>query len=177
MTSAAADKTRQARRAPTRGPGNRPGSQHGADLLLLGLITCLSLEAALIHAWYIPESFMEWRGYGWFFLACAVGQALYGPVLMLRRTQLVIQAGIWANAGIIALYVVTRLWGVPFGPHAEAVEGVGLFDLMSVAAEIGLVILLTTLLQGRQRRITLNGLMALGVLLWLLRFAIGALLI
>jgi hypothetical protein len=177
MTSEAADKAQQARRTPTRGPKNRPGPQHGADLLILGLITCLSLEAALIHLWYIPESFMEWWGYGWFFLVCAVGQALYGPVLMLCRTQLVIQAGIWANAGIVALYVVTRLWGVPLGPHAEAVEAVGLFDLMSVAAEIGLVILLTTLLQGRQRRITLNGLMALGVLLWLLRFAVGALLI
>jgi hypothetical protein len=141
------------------------------------VITCLSLEAALIHVWYIPESFMEWWGYGFFFLACAVGQALYGPVLMLRPTQLVIQVGIWANAGVIALYVLTRVWGVPLGPHAEAVEAVGIFDLMSVAAEVGVVILLTTRLQGRNRRITLNGLMTVGVLLWVLRFAVGAMLI
>jgi hypothetical protein len=138
---------------------------------------CLCLEAALIHVWYIPESFMEWWGYGDFFLACAVGQSVYGPVLILRPTQQVIQIGIWANAGVVALYVLTRVWGVPLGPHAGAVEAVGIFDLMSVAAEVGVVILLTTVLQGRSRRITLNGLMTLGVLLWALRFAVGALLI
>lgn len=149
----------------------------GADLVRLGMITCLSLEAALIHLWYTTESFMEWWGYGAFFLGCAVGQVLYGPALLLRRAPLLIQAGIWANAGVIALYVLTRVWGVPLGPHSGAVEPVGIFDLASVAAEVGLVVLLTTLLPQRPRRVTLDGLMALGALLWVLRFAVGAQLI
>jgi hypothetical protein len=36
----------------------------------------LSLAAALIHLWVMPEHFEEWWGYGTFFLATAAAQLL-----------------------------------------------------------------------------------------------------
>ncbi len=36
----------------------------------------LSLVAALEHLWVVPQHFEEWWGYGAFFLASAVAQAL-----------------------------------------------------------------------------------------------------
>lgn len=138
--------------------------------------TCLSLEAALIHAWYVPESFLEWWGYGVFFTACALGQAAYAPLLLMSRRPFVVVGGIWPNALVVSLYVVTRVWGIPLGPHREAVEPVGIFDLAAVVSETTLVVLLATMLDGRSRRATVNGLMLLGVSLWALRFAVGPIL-
>jgi hypothetical protein len=149
----------------------------GPNLLMLGAITCLSLEAALIHLWFTPEHLMEWWGYGVFFIGCAIGQALYGPLLLWRRDSVVLlHAGIWANTAVVALYVVTRIWGIPLGPHASMVESVGLLDLMSVISEVVLVVLLASLLPARQRRVTVNLLMIVGLLLWALRLAVGTVL-
>jgi len=145
-------------------------------LVMLGAITCLSLEAALVHMWFIPEHFMEWWGYGMFFVGAAIGQAAYGPLLIWRRNSVaLLHAGIWANTGVLALYVLTRVYGIPLGPHALVVESVGPLDLMSVVSELALVVLLVSLLPGRQRRLTGDVLMVVGLLLWALRLAVGTL--
>lgn len=151
-----------------------PAARSEPGLVMLGAIACLSLEAALVHLWFVPEHFKEWWGYGIFFVGAAIGQAAYGPLLIWRRTSVaLLHAGIWANTGIISLYVVTRVYGIPLGPHALVVESVGLLDLVSVASELALVVLLVSLLPARQRRITGNMLMVVGLLLWALRLAVG----
>jgi hypothetical protein len=155
------------------------GSPEGREpsLLMLGAITCLSLEAALIHLWFTTEHWMAWWGYGFFFVACAIGQAVYGPLLLWRRDSVaLLHAGIWANTGVVALYVVTRIWGIPLGPHAQVVESVGLPDLTSVVSELLLVVLLVRLLPARHRRSTVNLLMIVGLLLWALRLGVGTVL-
>ncbi|MGA8209389.1 MAG: hypothetical protein WB441_03615 [Nocardioidaceae bacterium] len=157
---------------PVRRPTARPRPVSWPVLVAV----CLSVEAALIHLWYVPEALMEWWGYGAFFMGCAAGQAAFGPVLLRWRHPVVVTAGIWANAVVVALYVQSRLWGVPVGPHEGAVEAVGLFDLAAVVAETGLIVVLVTLLPDRLRSRTLTGLMVLGLGLWLLRLAVGPIL-
>lgn len=150
--------------------GSRTSPSDVSPALLVAV--CLSFEAALIHAWYVPQSFMEWWGYGVFFAACAAGQAIYGPLLLRTRSRLVLLGGIWSNAVVLALYVVTRWWGVPLGPHQRAVEQVGLFDLTATLSETLLVLVLVGRLEGRARRVTVDALMLLGVALWVLRLTI-----
>jgi energy-coupling factor transporter transmembrane protein EcfT len=110
----------------------------------------LSLAAALIHAWAIPEHFGEWWGYGAFFLVVAVSQVYLSDGLLYRPRRRLFLVGVVGNLAVITLYVVTRTVGIPFfGPHAGEVEDTGIVDLASVVAEMALVAALLSLLRAR----------------------------
>ena len=115
---------------------------------ILYAAAALSLLAALIHLWVMPEHFEEWWGYGAFFLICAVAQGAFGAALLRRRGRpLLLLLGVGGNLSIVVLYLLTRTVGVPFfGPHAGEVEGVGVADLGATAAELALVVALGALL-------------------------------
>ncbi len=133
----------------------------------------LAFAAALIHLWATPEHWEEWWAYGAFFVVAAAGQGVFGAALLRRPTQPLLLAGIWANAAIVVLYVVTRTRGIPLGPHDGTVEDAGILDMSATVAEIGLVVALVTLLVGAYRRWTVNALLLLGVVLWVLRLTGG----
>jgi manganese oxidase len=100
----------------------------------------LSLIAALMHAWAMPEHFREWWGYGIFFLIAAVAQACYGLALLRWRGRSLLLLGVVGNLSVVSLWAVTRTVGIPFfGPHAGEVEGVGAVDLLATAAELTLI--------------------------------------
>jgi hypothetical protein len=106
----------------------------------------LSLAAALVHAWVIPEHFGEWWGYGAFFLVVAVAQVCLSDGLLYRPRPRLFLAGIVGNLAVVALYVATRTVGIPFfGPHAGEVEQVGATDLATAMVETVLVIVLVAL--------------------------------
>ena len=145
--------------------------------LILYSAAALSLLAALIHLWVIPEHFEEWWGYGSFFLIAALAQGFYGAALIRWPRKPLLLLGIGGNLLIIVLYLVTRTVGVPiFGPHAREVEGVGVVDLCATVSELGIVLALGVfLLQdlSRQRRnlillILVIAILSLGHLLHLL---------
>ena len=109
----------------------------------------LSLSAALIHAWVIPEHFGEWWGYGAFFLVVAVAQAYLSDGLLYRPRPRLFLAGIVGNLAVVALYGATRTVGIPFfGPHAGEVEQVRVIGVASVVAEVALVAALALLLRS-----------------------------
>ncbi len=119
---------------------------------ILYLAAMLSLAAALIHAWVVPEHFEEWWGYGTFFLVVALAQGLYSLGLVRWPGQELFVLGIAGNLAIIVLYIVTRTAGIPlFGPHAGEVEEIGGIDLVSVIVELVLVIALVVLLRASRR--------------------------
>jgi len=127
----------------------------------------LSLLAALIHLWAMPEHFEEWWGYGAFFLAAAAAQVLYVPLVLVWPTRMVLLLGIAGNLAIVALYVLTRTVGIPlFGPEAGEVEGFGFVDVCATASELGIAValgaaLLRNATPERRRTILLIGAVAL----------------
>jgi hypothetical protein len=132
----------------------------------------LSMEAAILHLVATPEHFRAWWGYGAFFVAMAVGQALYALVIVRTPSQPMLLLGAAVNAAIIVLYVITRTSGIPLiGPHAGIAEYPGVLDMSATAMEVGLVAVLVTLLEGIYRRVALNTVLTVGAALWVLRFA------
>ncbi len=63
---------------------------------------------------------------------------------------------------------------MPLGPHAyQQIEAVGALDLAATAVELGIVFALLTLLDGAYRKVVVNILLAVGVLLWVSRMTGG----
>jgi hypothetical protein len=114
---------------------------------ILYAAAALSLVAALIHLWVMPEHFEEWWGYGAFFLFSTVAQALYVPLLLRWPNRTVLLLGIGGNLAIASLYLLTRTVGIPFfGPHAGALEGVNFTDLCATTSELGIIVALGVVL-------------------------------
>lgn len=107
----------------------------------------LSTTAGIIHAYYMPEHFEMWVGYGVFFLAVTICQVLLALVLLADRPvrREVLWAGILGNAAIIVMWIVARTSGLPYGPMIGEVEEIGVLDLTSKIAELGVIICLITL--------------------------------
>ena len=73
---------------------------------ILYVAAALSLVAALIHLWVMPEPFQEWWGYGAFFLVASSAQLLYVPLLLRWPNRaVVLLLGIAGNLAIVVLYV------------------------------------------------------------------------
>jgi hypothetical protein len=131
-------------------------------------VAALSLLAALIHLWVMPEHFEEWWGYGAFFLVAAVAQVVYVPLLLRwPNRSVLLLLGIAGNSAIVLLYLFTRAVGVPlFGPEAGEVEAVGIIDVCATASEAAIVVALGALLLRRLagQRTTLIGLILSAIL-------------
>ena len=107
---------------------------------ILRAAAALSLMAAAIHLWVVPEHLEEWWGYGAFFLALAAIQGLYGLGLLRWHSRPFLLLGVAGNLAIAILWLVTRTTGVPFlGPHVGEVERVGGLDLACTLGEVGIV--------------------------------------
>jgi hypothetical protein len=59
----------------------------------------------------------------------------------LRPSRRLLVAGIVLSGGIIGVWAMSRIWGVPIGPEAWTPETVGLADGLSSAFEAGIVVL------------------------------------
>jgi hypothetical protein len=123
------------------------GSHHAARWLdaTLYAVAALSLLAALIHLWVLPEHLGEWWGYGAFFLICAGAQGLLALGLLRRPGRPLFIFGVAVNLSIVILWLVTRTTGVPLGPHAGDAEVVGALDLACTLVEVAIVVGLVTL--------------------------------
>jgi len=111
----------------------------------------LSLAAAVVHALLAPEHFEEAFEYGAFFVASAVAQGAYALLLLRQPGRTWLLLGIAGNVAIIALYLATRLIGIPTGPAAGELEPVGLIDLPSKTVEVALILLLAMMVVPRRQ--------------------------
>jgi manganese oxidase len=118
----------------------------------LYVAAALSLVAALVHLWAMPEHFEGWWGYGAFFLFVAIAQGFYGVALLRWSEPPFFLLGVTGNLAVVVLYVVTRTLGVPFfGPHAGEVEEIGGLGLSATMVELALVVALAALLRFDRR--------------------------
>jgi hypothetical protein len=151
-------------------PAARARPQGPAVRRRAGAAALLSLAAAWVHFAYAAPHLRQWWAYGAFFLATGVGQALFAPLILRRPPPgWVVAAGVAGNVAIIAMYVVSRTYGPPIGPHAHVPEAAGPIDLATTAVEVCLVGVLLTMMAPVARRRVANLLVVFAVLLWALR--------
>jgi hypothetical protein len=132
----------------------------------------LSLVAAWVHLAYATPHLRQWWAYGAFFVATGIGQGLFAPLILRRPPRAwLVAAGVAGNVAIIAMYVVSRTYGPPLGPHARVPEVAGAIDLSTTAIEVCLVGVLLTMMAPVARRRVANLLVLLAVLVWVLRLA------
>ena len=109
----------------------------------------LSLIAAMMHVWVMPEHFKEWWGSGLFFAFAAVAQGFFAIALLSwpgRPLFVIGSVGIFA---IIGLYLISRTVGVSFlGPNPGVAEAVGAMGVVSKAVEVTLIIVLIALFRA-----------------------------
>jgi hypothetical protein len=136
------------------------------------LLAALSLGAGVIHFAVSGEHYdLSWA-HGTFFAVVAWLQLSWALAVVLRPTRRLLTAGVLLNAGILGVWAVSRVWGVPIGPGAWTPESIAVSDALSSACEFGIVALALAVLVRpamAQRRlppafaVTVVGIAGLGV--------------
>jgi hypothetical protein len=143
------------------------GVRWSAAVLASGV---LSLIAGWIHLAYVSSHWDYWWAYGAFFLGTGLFQALLAPALLRWPGSWTALVGIAGNVGIIGMYLWSRLYAIPMGPHKGVLERIGTADMICTGAEVLLVGILLAIVAPTKRRWALNALLVMGVALWVLRF-------
>jgi hypothetical protein len=115
----------------------------------------LSSGAAAIHFSVIGVHYAEYPPHGVLFAALAWAQAAWAVAYLLRPTAPLAVLAAALNAGVVAVWVVSRTVGLPYGPAPFVAEPVGLLDGLATAFELALIVLLVVLLSGRARSVRL----------------------
>lgn len=84
-----------------------------------------SFGAGVIHFAVTPTHWRDWVLSGLFFVGMGLFQVVWAFFAWTRPTVLVLAAGVFANAGLVALWVTACTSGAPFGPNAGQPEPVG----------------------------------------------------
>jgi hypothetical protein len=135
----------------------------------MAFAAALSLSAGLVHLGGTASHFAQWWAYGAFFLVAGVLQVALAGLLMWRPRPWLAAVAIPGNVALVGMYVYTRTNGPPLGPHAGRFEEPELLGMTTVAAELGVVVLLLLLLGERTRRAVTSGLLLVGLAAWALR--------
>ena len=91
--------------------------------------------AACVHFAVVLEHLREWWGFGVFFLVCAWAQLVWAALAPRRRDGRLLWIGFAGNLLVVALWLVSRTAGLPFGPEPGEVEPVGAPDAVASALE------------------------------------------
>ncbi|MCH9732400.1 MAG: hypothetical protein K0U84_22505 [Actinomycetia bacterium] len=108
--------------------------------LIARVAAAASLGAALIHVAVLPAHWQEWPPSGVFFALLVVFQFSWAVATAVRRRAAVLAVGIVVNLAAIALWVLSRTAGVPFGPHAGEAEVMQAAGVAAVLLEAMIVI-------------------------------------
>ena len=120
------------------------------------LLAALSLGAGVIHFAVSGEHYELSWAHGTFFAVVAWLQLSWAVAVVVRPTRWLLAAGALLNAGILGVWAVSRVWGVPIGPDAWTPEAVGWSDALSSVCEVGIVALALAVLvrpEVAQRRL------------------------
>ena len=116
-------------------------NERTAGCYLRWLLAAFSLGAGVIHLAVSGENYqLSWM-HGMFFVVVGWLQISWAVAVILRPKRRLLTAGVLLNAGIIGVWVMSRVWGVPVGPEAWTPESVALADALSSGCEFGIVAL------------------------------------
>lgn len=144
-------------------------------------IVC-SAFAALAHFVAAPSHYTWWPAAGVFFVALGFAQSV-SAVTLLRgvRAPWFLLAAIWGTVGVILIYVVSRTIGLPMSPPVPFHGGrwvpgrsivpngakyVGPLDILTLVAEILVVVALLSVMPRPMKDRTMNRLLWIGLSLW-----------
>lgn len=122
-----------------------------AGAWLRRMAAVLTIAAGAIHLAQVGSHFAEAWTFGLFFLVVAGIQVLGGALLFARRPVLWFWLGIAGSAVVIALWVVSRSVGLPFGPEPGHTEELGSADAAASLIEALTIVLLALWLRARSR--------------------------
>lgn len=110
-----------------------------------------SIGAGAVHVAVVPNHWQEWPLSGVFFAGLAAFQLIWAVVVIRWPRPTILGIGLIANLGAMTLWVVSRVWGVPFGPHADVPEAVGASGVLTMMLEASVLLGATWSLLPRYR--------------------------
>ena len=150
----------------------------------------LAALACIAHFVEAPQHFEWWPASGVAFVVFGVLQgALALALLRPSPSPRLVKVGLWGTVAVVVLYLTSRTVGLPFSPGvpvhgAKLLPGmpimpdgdklVGPVDMLTLVAEVALIVVLLGFLPRRARRRASNGLMWCGLSIWALAI-LGAL--
>lgn len=103
-------------------------------------LAALSTGAGVIHLAVAGDHFdVSWT-HGTFFAAVGWLQLVWAVALVLHPERRLVLAGVGLSLGVVAVWAVSRLWGVPIGPGSGEAEPVGLADALATGFEAAIVV-------------------------------------
>jgi hypothetical protein len=105
----------------------------------LVLLAVASLGTALLHAAFTPGHWAETWSHGLFFAVVAWLQLALAVAIVAHPTRRVFALAT-LNILVIAMWVVSRTIGAPFGPNAGVAEDIGVPDLVATTLEVVIVL-------------------------------------
>lgn len=105
------------------------------------LLAALSAGAGVIHFAVSGGHFDVGWTHGAFFAVVAWLQLAWAVGVVMHPTRRLLSAGVVLNAGIIGVWAMSRIWGVPIGPDAWTPEPVSLADALSSGFEGAIVVI------------------------------------
>jgi hypothetical protein len=100
----------------------------------------LSLGAAALHFRYSPSHLSEYWLYGAFFVVVAIAQLAWAIGVIVSNSRWLFVVGAAANAGVIAVWALSRTVGVWVGPNATVTESATYPDIVSTVLEALIVV-------------------------------------
>lgn len=116
------------------------------------LLAVLSVVAAGIHGTVFPAHAREAVAIGAFFAAVTLFQLGWAVLVVTRPSRRLLLVGAAANAAIVAVWVVSRSVGVPFGQDAGHPEAIGFADTVTTTYEAALALVAVYLVRGSASR-------------------------
>lgn len=103
-----------------------------------------SVVAGIFHYAAVPEHRAEWLLAAVFFTFLAAFQIVWAALIHGddRYARAFWWAGVVVNVAALALWLVSRTTGLPFGPEPGEAESIGFLDTVCVAAEFITVVAL-----------------------------------
>lgn len=113
------------------------------------LLVIALLAGGAIHLAVMPGHLREWWAAGAFMGIAGLTQ-LGGALMVAQRpSRQLLALAEMGSAALLAVWAVSRIWGLPFGPQAGRAESIGSADLISVLLEV----LVIAVVVARQRRV------------------------
>jgi hypothetical membrane protein len=110
-------------------------------------VSCL-FGAEAVHLAVVDEHLQEWLLAGLFFLVLALVEGVLAAALVVAGTPAVRWTVVSVSLGTVALWLLTRTVGLPFGPMAGRPEPLGQADMVATLLELVTAVVLLVPLTG-----------------------------